>query len=221
MIFLTVYRVSVWLSPKSGKAISLGLGLVLCDYGEASPISRLLNVGTESAEVTEFRSLFHCGMVLATKCCWRSVVLHLGTWSLSLVTRPLEARWFFRIPRLSGVTATSSCRILYKNTNLATLRRSSSVSKFSDSSICVTLDLCRKSWQIQRAAFLWVFSSRYLWFDWWGSHMMDAYSRLDRTILMYANFFNSLGLPLRLRIKNPSFWLAVEATVEIWEAQDR
>ena len=53
-----------------------------------------MKVSTESADVVFSRSLFHSGIVLATKWVLLSVVLREGTSNLSVVARPLVALGF-------------------------------------------------------------------------------------------------------------------------------
>ena len=93
----------------------------------------------ESADVVLFGSLFHSGIVLATKWVLLTVVLQEGTRSLSLVARPLAALWFLASPSSSVGTATSSCRILYRSTSLAVRRLSSNGSSPREFSMVVTL----------------------------------------------------------------------------------
>ena len=51
--------------------------------------------------------------------------------------------------------------------------------------------------------------------------MVDAYSRLDLTVVMYASLFRSFGLPFRFLFMKPSFWFADEATFCMWVAHER
>ena len=144
--------------------------------------SWLLNEDTEPAEVCSSSSLFHSGIVLATKCCLSSVVLQRGTSNLSLVRSPREALVLRCMSSSPVGTAISSCSILYMKDSLLMRRRSSSVSRPIFSSIEETLDSRLKSLQIHLAALRWVFSRSCLWLAWCGSQMTDAYSRPDLTI---------------------------------------
>ena len=128
--------------------------------------SLLLKACTVAADVELSGSLFHCGMVFATKCFLSWVVSHRGTMSLSLVARPRVARGFLMIPSSSAGTATSSCRILYRKASLEIRLLSSRGSNPRFAIILVTLDLCPKSVWIHRAAFLWEASSSFVWSFW-------------------------------------------------------
>ena len=46
--------------------------------------------------------------------------------------------------------------------------------------------------------------------------MIAAYSKDALTEDRYAIFLRSAGQPLRLRLRNPSFWLAVIAALDMW-----
>ena len=143
--------------------------LSIDSYGRVQHIQlalKVLKACTEAADVESSGSLFHCGMVFATKCFLSWVVSHRGTMSLSLVARPRVARGFLMIPSSSAGTATSSCRILYRKASLEIRLLSSRGSNPRFAIILVTLDFCPKSFWIHRAAFLWEASSSFVWSFW-------------------------------------------------------
>ena len=55
----------------------------------------------------------------------------------------------------------------------------------------------------------------------WGSHMVAPYSRPDLMRLRYAVLFRADGLPLRFRLRKPSFLFALLTVSRMWSEKSR
>ena len=70
-----------------------------------------------------------------------------------------------------------------------------------------------------RAARLWIISSLWMWSFLYGFHTVAQYSRMERTIVMYAIVFVSWLPILRLRLRKPSMLFEFFTILSIWGFQ--
>ena len=98
------------------------------------------------------------------------------------------------------------------------LRLSSSMSQFSLSSIYLTLDV--RLWRLSAhlAARLCKASRALTFLVVWGSQTAQAYSRMGRTIILYAVDLALLDVIL-LRLRNPRVLLALFVLFSMWVSQ--
>ena len=103
-------------------------------------------------------------------------------------------RWALSLSESTG-TATMPCIILYISASLKSLLRSSNCCQPSSFRILVTLVKVLWSPLTKRAARRWIFSIDEMSEDRWGSHIVAAYSSVERTRDIYAVSFKDGALP--------------------------